>query len=163
MELQEVADKLKVSKRTLENRLRKLNETQRMQIRSEVRSGNTRKFIYNDEALNVLSGGVTIHKVPRNTGTESKFTEAEHYKVLYQNALKRIDELKAEIKELKTEYKEGATSQTKRFDEAIKYFEGLVKDTQSLMNQQQQLHAKELNKRIEAPTKSILDVFRRRQ
>ena len=172
MELQEVADKIGVSKRTLENRLRRLNETERNSIRNETKIGNVRKFIYNDEALKVLANGVSIRTLPKNTTPPSSFTELEHYKILYKNSLKRIDELKEEISDLKQEKKEEVKElkndnkeQSTRFNEAIKYFEGLVTDTQNLMSQQQKLHYKEMDKRsLQTPVKkSKFNIFRRNE
>ena len=153
--------------------MKALSEAERNEIRSEAKQGNIRRYIYNKKALEVLHRTQTKRKIPKQlieaSRKKEEFTELEHYKVLYQNALKRIDELKTELSDLKQEkreevkeYKEDAKEQTKRFNEAIRYFEDLVKDTQNLMSQQQKLHYKELDKKnIEAPKKSILNVFRR--
>lgn len=157
MDITEIATLLKVSKRTIEIRMKALTDTERNAIRSEEKIGSVRRYIYNKKALEVLAGGKQVKTI--NVSKEVKkeeFTELQHYKVLYENSLKRIEELKQEIKELKADSKET----NNRYTEAIKYFESLVTQTQSLMNQQQQLHAKEMTKQLEAPKR--FSFFRRK-
>ena len=153
MELQEIADKLNVSKRTLENRLKKLTEAQRSEIRKLYRIGNTRKYIYNNDAFKVLSGGASISEIIEKIDVKNEFTELEHYQILYKNALKRIDELKAELDNSRNDNK----NDRKQFFEAIKHLEDTTSNALQLASQQQALHLKQLDsKNIEVQKKGIL-------
>lgn len=144
MDIKELSLKLGVTVRTIENRLRGLTETEKESIRSEIRKGSVRSYVYNSKALDVLHRTPTrVHKVNKSL-PDNDFTELEHIKKMYDNLLKANEELKKEISYYKNKLDDIQKYQQdieKTYAESSKYF-------QTLLSQQQQLHLS-LQKKME--------------
>ena len=94
--IQEISDLLNVSTRTLSTRISKLHLETLGSIRKEVKEANVSKFIYNEKALQILSGKKPLEDVKKplevKTSNTSQLDNKDEIIKLKDDFIKQLKE-----------------------------------------------------------------------
>ena len=148
--IQELSQLLNVSTRTLSTRISKLHLETLGSIRKEVKEGNISKFIYNEKALQILSGKKPLEDVKKpleaKTSNPSQLDNKDEIIKLKDDFIKQLKEENQYLKDQLQQIQHHQNNIELAYADSTKYIQSLLENQQKItMDLQQKI------KLIEAP------------